>query len=196
MSKISFPYFVIIRQVNQSSTSLKLEAGSTVSSISKSPATNSNHELASDTSTNNQKIYSVEENSTIEHAAVTLSFHHLNYTIDCKSQSNKRLCKCLPFQSFSSEEKKQVIKNISGKFQNGMNAILGEIIFTLYIYQEIILFDQVLLDVANRRCSTFWLIEKIHQVYQAIFSSTVCYDNHRLNTQLAMSFKTIYIVVR
>ncbi len=69
--------------------------------------------------------------SIVENAPATVSFHNINYIVGAKAESSKRrlACSALPF--FKPREPKQVLFDVSGKFINGMNAILGKIFFTL-----------------------------------------------------------------
>jgi hypothetical protein len=66
-----------------------------------------------------------------DNALVTLSFHHINYSIGNPMELNKRQLKFPFLHCFQPEEHKQILFNISGRFSKGLNAILGEIIFTL-----------------------------------------------------------------
>ncbi|CAF5003221.1 unnamed protein product, partial [Rotaria sp. Silwood1] len=68
---------------------------------------------------------SVDLVSIPENAPATLSFHNINYTIGAKAQSAKRCCKNLNLPFFKAQEPKQILFDVSGKFMNGMNAILG-----------------------------------------------------------------------
>ena len=52
----------------------------------------------------------------------TVSFHHISYTVENKETSNKKrtigsLCK--------RGQRRQILNDVSGKFETGMNAILG-----------------------------------------------------------------------
>jgi hypothetical protein len=74
---------------------------------------------------------SVSVESILDNAAVILSFHQINYSVGSPMEVNKRRLKCSFLQCFRSEERKQILLNISGRFSNGLNAILGKISFTV-----------------------------------------------------------------
>jgi hypothetical protein len=74
---------------------------------------------------------SISRVSIAENAHATLSFHNINYVIGDRVESSKRLWKCPTLPFFKPREPKQILFHISGKFSNGMNAILGKICFTL-----------------------------------------------------------------
>ncbi|CAF3883625.1 unnamed protein product [Rotaria sordida] len=68
---------------------------------------------------------SVDVASISENAPATLSFHNINYIIEAKAESSKRCWKNRTFPFFKAREPKQILFDLSGKFMNGMNAILG-----------------------------------------------------------------------
>ena len=62
--------------------------------------------------------------SVVQELQGTLTFHDINYVIEIK---NTILCKCAaPCRRLNDQNGKHIIKNISGQFRNGMNAILGK----------------------------------------------------------------------
>jgi hypothetical protein len=75
----------------------------------------------------NRRTNSVSRVAISDNAAATLSFHHINYIIGDQIESNKRRVKCPTLPCLKSAKYKQILFNTSGKFLNGMNAILGEI---------------------------------------------------------------------
>ncbi|CAF3874206.1 unnamed protein product, partial [Rotaria sp. Silwood1] len=90
--------------------------------------------MASDTSSYHgvlKRTFSLRSETSVdlvsipENAPATLSFHNINYTIGAKAQSAKRCCKNLNLPFFKAQEPKQILFDVSGKFMNGMNAILG-----------------------------------------------------------------------
>jgi len=78
-----------------------------------------------------RRMTSIDRVSIAEDAPATVSFHNINYIVGAKAESSKRrlTCSALPF--FKRRESKQVLFDVSGKFINGMNAILGKIFFTI-----------------------------------------------------------------
>ena len=75
----------------------------------------------------NRRTSSVSRVAISDNAEATLSFHHINYIIGGQIESTKRRVKCPTLPCFKSAQYKQILFNASGKFSNGMNAILGEI---------------------------------------------------------------------
>jgi hypothetical protein len=74
-----------------------------------------------------RRMTSVDRVSIAETAAATLSFHDINYVIGANIESGKRCFKCPALPCFKSREPKQILYNASGKFINGMNAVMGKI---------------------------------------------------------------------
>jgi hypothetical protein len=75
----------------------------------------------------NRRTSSVSRVLISDDAAATLSFHDVNYIIGGQIESTRRRIKRPTLRCFKSAAQKQILFNISGKFSNGMNAILGEI---------------------------------------------------------------------
>ncbi|CAF2130654.1 unnamed protein product [Rotaria magnacalcarata] len=73
----------------------------------------------------NRRTASVSRVSISEDAAATLSFHDINYFIGSKIKPSKHRLKLPSLPCLKSQEYKQILFNISGRFSNGMNAILG-----------------------------------------------------------------------
>ncbi|CAF4503137.1 unnamed protein product [Rotaria socialis] len=67
----------------------------------------------------------VNQVSTTVSSTGTISFHNINYTVGTKARSHKRRSKCLTLPFFKVTEQKQILFDVSGRFMNGMNAILG-----------------------------------------------------------------------
>ena len=61
-----------------------------------------------------------------ENAAATISFTNINYAIGNAAKTHERWSKCSPLRCFTSRKPKQILCDVSGKFSNGMNAILGK----------------------------------------------------------------------
>ncbi len=80
----------------------------------------------------NRRSSSVSRVPIPDDAPATLSFHELNYVIGNEVDSNERRMNGLSLPFFKSKNYKQILFNVSGRFKNGMNAILGKIYFTLY----------------------------------------------------------------
>lgn len=74
-----------------------------------------------------RRLTSVNRVSIAENAPATLSFHDISYTIGATKQSNKNPSKPRSIPWCKSQPTKQVLSHVSGKFINGMNAILGKI---------------------------------------------------------------------
>ncbi|CAF2995963.1 unnamed protein product, partial [Rotaria sp. Silwood2] len=68
---------------------------------------------------------SINRISIPEHASATLTFHSINYIVGAKSTLSKRCVKYPNLPFLKAREPKQVLFDVSGKFMNGMNAILG-----------------------------------------------------------------------
>lgn len=75
----------------------------------------------------NRRTGSVSRVAISDNAAATLSFHNINYVIGGQMESDERRVKCPTLPCFKSVKYKQILFNTSGKFSNGMNAILGKI---------------------------------------------------------------------
>lgn len=75
----------------------------------------------------NRRSGSVSRMPISDDATAALSFHQISYSIGNKMKLNKRWMKNVSLPFFKSETHKQILSNVSGRFMNGMNAILGEI---------------------------------------------------------------------
>ena len=96
------------------------------------PSTSINNAIDEDDSISrfvgrNRRTSSVSRVAISDNAEATLSFHHINYIIGGQIESNQQRVKCPILSCFKSAQYKQILFNTSGKFLNGMNAILGEI---------------------------------------------------------------------
>lgn len=78
----------------------------------------------------NRRSGSVSRMPISDDATAALSFHEINYSIGSKMNLNKRRMKNVSLPFFKSATHKQILSNVSGRFTNGMNAILGEIYLT------------------------------------------------------------------
>lgn len=78
----------------------------------------------------NRRSVSVSRMPISDDATAALAFHEINYSIGNKMKLNKRRVKKISLPFFKSETHKQILSNVSGRFTNGMNAILGEIYHT------------------------------------------------------------------
>ncbi|CAF1226255.1 unnamed protein product [Rotaria sordida] len=72
-----------------------------------------------------RRATSINRISIPEHASATLTFHNINYIVEAKSILNKQCLKCPNLPFFKAQQQKQILFDVSGKFMNGMNAILG-----------------------------------------------------------------------
>ncbi|CAF3080566.1 unnamed protein product [Rotaria sp. Silwood2] len=98
---------------------------SMVSTSSSITSGSSSYDIVTKRSLSIRPKTSVDLVSIPENAPATLSFHNINYIIGAKAESSKRCSKNLTLPFFKASELKQVLFDVSGKFMNGMNAILG-----------------------------------------------------------------------
>lgn len=74
-----------------------------------------------------RRMTSVDRVSIAENAPATLSFHNISYTVGSRKESSKNPFKYCSVLCCKPHPPKQVLFHVSGKFINGMNAILGKI---------------------------------------------------------------------
>ena len=83
--------------------------------------------LAAKRSMLGRRTTSVSRVSIAENAPATLSFHNISYTVGGRQESSKNPFKHWSVPCCKPHPPKQVLFHVSGKFINGMNAILGKI---------------------------------------------------------------------
>jgi hypothetical protein len=86
----------------------------------------------------NQRTMPARTDLTVEQLTGTLTFHNINYVIEIKK---KILFKCADGRGLNDQNNKYIIKNISGQFRNGMNAILGRIFYSCVFLTASVIFD-------------------------------------------------------
>ena len=73
-----------------------------------------------------RRMTSVNRMSIPEYAPATLTFHNINYIVGSTPKLSKKCLKHSKLPLCKTREPKQVLFNVSGKFKNGMNAIMGK----------------------------------------------------------------------